>query len=316
MDILFIGTMVVDIRALPIKDSNEWEEKQRIEQIAMSIGGDAANQAIRAAAVGKKVALCAAAGLDNNAIFLCNYLERFGVDISYVSFKKEYSTGTALVLLNDKGERNVFSVKGAHSFLSRDDLPNFEKAGDNIPKAISIGSLFSIPELEKNGLKEYLHEAKNRGILIFSDVGSDKEKKRIKGIEEFLPYIDYFLPSDYESKLLTGADTVQEAAKLLLDKGCRNVVIKCGAKGCYYRTAGGDEHWIKAIRVNPKDTTGAGDCMVGLFASRILDGASIYSACKYATAGASLSTLYTGASEHRIEHKNIMDFMLDNDDDE
>ena len=59
MDVVVIGTVVMDITAKPIAGQNTWKEKQRIEGIRLSTGGDAANQSIRLADLGRSVAVAA-----------------------------------------------------------------------------------------------------------------------------------------------------------------------------------------------------------------------------------------------------------------
>ena len=151
----------------------------------------------------------------------------------------------------------------------------------------------------------------------------DKLKQGLPGITPFLPYIDYFLPSLYDALAMTGASNVQEAAKRYLNCGAKCVVIKCGSEGCYYATgesaAGGFVlkefasgelcGTVPAVKVDPVDTTGAGDCMSALFISRILRGESVRDACRFACAGGSYSTLFLGASAEKLTERRILEWM-------
>ncbi|MCD8241055.1 MAG: carbohydrate kinase family protein, partial [Lachnospiraceae bacterium] len=60
---------------------------------------------------------------------------------------------------------------------------------------------------------------------------------------------------------------------------------------------------------NPVDTTGAGDCMVAVFLTRILAGELFADACSYACAAASYSTLFMGASQIKLNDRKIREFM-------
>ena len=212
MDVLCIGTAVIDIAAYSIADRNLWQEKQRIEKIDMTMGGDAVNQSVRLADLGRSVCLCAAAGNDANGMLLQNLLAKRNVCTDFLVTREEYATGTALVLIGQDGNRNVFSVKGAHSMLEKTDLPDLSQMVSGRPSMISIGSLFSLPLLEKDGLLDYLVQARQFGIRIAADLGSDKLHQGLGGIKAFLPLIDYFFPSDYDALKMTGADSVEEAA--------------------------------------------------------------------------------------------------------
>lgn len=226
--------------------------------------------------------------------------------------KTECATGTAIVLVGESGVRRVFSVKGAHSTLSAEDVPEVGELPESIA-AVSLASLFSMPEFEKNGLLEYLVAAKERGMLVFADLAADKLGLGLSGIREFLPYIDYFLPSLYDILSMTGTETAEDAAKVFHELGTEHVVIKCGEKGCYCSAGtGGFKGWIPAVPVTPVDTTGAGDCMVAVFITRILAGDSMAEACRYACAAASYSTLFSGASTAELSDDRIFRFMQDN----
>ncbi len=296
MDVLCIGSSVVDISAQPVGPSDTWKEKQKISEIKIMVGGDASNQSIRLADIGLSVGLLTCVGADQNGVFLKASLEERGVDTSNMSSKSGLSTGTALVLVSADGERHVFSTLGAHSLLSKADCPYSLLDGIS---AITIAGLFSLPEFERDGLLEYLKEAKRRGILVFSDLATDKLGLGLPGIKRFLPYLDYFLPSLYDAMDMTGGKDAQECAEIYRSLGVANVIIKCGEDGCYYLSED-ISGWAPAVKVSPVDTTGAGDCMCALFISRILKGDDIDRACRYACAGASYSTLFAGASSEKI----------------
>jgi len=107
-------------------------------------------------------------------------------------------------------------------------------------------------------------------------------------------------------------DLARQAASVYLDCGAKHVIIKCGALGCLLAWPAGRAYsffHIPAVRVEPVDTTGAGDCMAALFISRILEGDDMVSAARFAACGASLSTLHAGASGHKLEEKEIRDYM-------
>lgn len=296
VDVLCIGIGVMDITALPIPDPQDWKEKQRLKSITVCVGGDAANQSCRMADRKMKTAIVACIGDDETGASFCSALNKRGVDTGFMAVRKDQATTTAIVLVNQNGERHTFSIDGAHSKLCAEDL----KEAMKIPKkAISLGSLFSMPELEANGLAEICKEARERGELVFADLASDKMGQGLGGIQKLLPHIDYFLPSESDSLEITETDNVEDAAKVFLDCGAANVVIKCGEKGCYYLTET-ENGWVPAVAVTPVDTTGAGDTMVGIFVTRILAGDTIADACRNACEAASNSTLYVGANAGNV----------------
>ena len=82
MDVLCIGSAVMDITARPVGQGETWKEKQRISDIRIQTGGDAANQSIRLADLGLTAALAACVGEDQNGSILRSALEGRGVDTS------------------------------------------------------------------------------------------------------------------------------------------------------------------------------------------------------------------------------------------
>jgi fructokinase len=78
----------------------------------------------------------------------------------------------------------------------------------------------------------------------------------------FLTQCDFFKVSDEEALLLTGADTLEDAAQQLLEKTKAVFAITLGKEGTLLGRDG-KTSIISSIAVNPVDTTGAGDAFVG-----------------------------------------------------
>ena len=292
MKVLCIGAAVIDVLARPIGPQAEWKEKQRISEIAIRAGGDAVNEGIFLAKLGMEPGVNICIGKDTNGGMLCGVLQQSGVDISFVREKEDHPTGTAIVLVDEKAERHIFSVDGAHASICRDDLP--EKLPDGL-QAISLASLFGMDHLEEDGLEDFLINARSLGVLTFADMLSDKYGRGLNGIRHLIPQLDYFLPSDYEAMALTGSKTVPECAAMLRELGAGTVVIKCGGDGVYVCSPD-YQGQIPAMPVKPLDTTGAGDCFAAVFIACTLKGMSAEQACRTACAAASYSTQFAGAS--------------------
>lgn len=294
--VICIGSAVVDITASPVGNEG-WQEKQRIDSIMLGAGGDAVNQSLRLAEEGVPCGICARVGRDANGSFLKGHLAGFGVDVTCLSEQDAPATGTALVLVDHLGDRRTFSVHGAHSELCKEDAASlsallFANRKERTIKALSLASIFSMPRLEDDGLLALLEEAKKQRLIVFADLASDKRGQGLSGVTPFLPYIDYFMPSDYDACRMTGQpdhteESVCAAADIFLALGAGNVVIKCGPKGAYAANKS-EAFWVPAYPVRPVNTTGAGDAMTAFFISKILKGESMQTAAGYACREASL----------------------------
>lgn len=321
--VLVIGSLVLDITASPIGNKNTWAEKQRISSITMQTGGDAANQALHLAGLGLRPYLVSVVGSDENGAFLRAALKKRGVVTDHTAVRDDVSTGTALVLVDEDGQRSTFSVRGAHSTLCNADLSWLTDDILSEFAAISLASPFSMPLLEQDGLLDLLIRAKKMRIPVFSDLASDKRGQGLDGIRAFLPYFDYFLPSLYDAAAMTApasedsirlssdapvSEQAATAAAVYHTFGTANVLIKCGAQGCYVSSPA-FTGMVSAAAVQVVDTTGAGDCMVAAFISRILAGDDVENACRFACAAGSWCTQYPGASAQVISQEAVRGLM-------
>lgn len=302
MKVLSIGLAVMDIAARPVSREMEWQEKQSISEVGIQLGGDAVNQGVFLQMLGMEPGLVICIGSDSTGVMLKGALEQKGVDTSYVRVREGAATGTSLVLIDEKGERRIFSASGAERRLEMEDLPDPVEEG---VKAITLASLFGLDNLERSGLENYLRRARDEGILVFADAVYDKYGIGLEGIRHLLPQIDFFLPSSYEAETMTGKSTPEESAAALKELGVKNVIIKCGAKGVFADT---EEYcgWIPARKVDPVDTTGAGDCFVATFLTGIVKGYSVREAGILACGAASYSTLSLGASTAQLSWEKVL----------
>ena len=97
-------------------------------------------------------------------------------------------------------------------------------------------------------------------------------------------------------------------ADIFLDYGIRNVVIKLGGKGCFFKNTQVSlqlpPHKIKAV-----DATGAGDNFLAGFASEILRGSTPQEALAFANACGAICTTAVGASTALQSREQVLKFM-------
>ena len=296
MKVLCIGLAVMDISARPISQNSVWQEKQSIDEISIQLGGDAVNQCIYLNKLDMEPGLNICIGSDSTGEMLVGALKQQGIDTSQVCIRKDSRTGTSLVIIDDAGERRIFSATGAERLLHMEDLPS--PLPDGL-KAISLASLFGLDHLERDGLDEYLKNARQQGILVFADTIWDKFGVGLKGISHLFPQIDYFLPSYYEAASLMGTDTPEDTAAALRNLGVGTAIIKCGGDGVFVDSPE-FRGQIPAMKVDPLDTTGAGDCFVACFIASMLKGYSVEEACRLSCRASSWSTLSLGASTAKL----------------
>jgi len=90
--------------------------------------------------------------------------------------------------------------------------------------------------------------------------------------------------------------------------GPRVVVVTRGAGGALAR-GGGATVKVDGLRTPVVDTTGAGDCFIGSFLTRLLDGWSLSDTTRFAVAAASLSIGAVGSRSRLPTHAEALDLM-------
>ena len=255
MDCLCFGACVLD----EIEDAN-----------IKNLGGDAANQAVLLRRLGLNAELCAMIGMDNASVQIIDEIQKHSLSNKWIRKTSSYSTTHSLIHLDEHHER-TFTVTGcAHRELRKEDFP-FELLKDC--RAISLGSMFTLHHLEEDGLKEIFESAHQNQCMIFSDTSTDRHHKGLKKVSEFLPLIDYFMPSYNEAAYLTHKTEPDEIAECLLYHGANCVVLKLADKGAaLYRK--NSKIYIPAYDAEPVNTTGAGDNFCAGFIASILCGLS------------------------------------------
>ena len=97
-------------------------------------------------------------------------------------------------------------------------------------------------------------------------------------------------------------------ADVFLEKGVKNVVIKLGGKGCYFKNAY-TELRLPAFPIKAVDATGAGDNFIAGFASEILRGGEVYDALLFANACGAICTTAAGAGTALKSRRQVLDFL-------
>ncbi len=119
--------------------------------------------------------------------------------------------------------------------------------------------------------------------------------------DEMMAMVDTVTPNETEAAALTGVEVVDlesahRAARVLLNKGVRNVIITLGGNGVYC-TDGTREELIERIPVNAVDTTGAGDAFNGGFATALSNGMELFDAVRYGNCTGALSVTKPGTAK-------------------
>ena len=291
-DVICIGLIAANIPIYPVSETILDADVSLVNKMDIIPGGDALNQAIILSRLGRKTGLCGMIGRDVFGRFLSDEIIKNNVDTSAVIVDECGHTASCAVLVQANGSRNFLSFRGANENFSPYDIP-----ADKIfnTRIVSIGSLLALPLLNGSKLTGFFRAAKEHGCITAVDTKHDTYHIGLEGIRESLNYVDYFLPSYDEASFLSGETDIDRIAGFFLEAGVKNVIIKWGAQGCFFRSVN-CKQIIPAVNAETIDTTGAGDNFIAGFLHAVLCGWDIIKCCNYANAVGAISTTKVGAT--------------------
>ena len=97
-------------------------------------------------------------------------------------------------------------------------------------------------------------------------------------------------------------------AEVFLQYGVKNVIIKLGGKGCYFRNKE-ISYSLPAYMIKAVDATGAGDNFLAGFVSELLHGGTVEEALRFANACGAICTTAAGSSAGLKNREQVLEFM-------
>lgn len=258
-----IGAAIVDVMVSPASERVFQTGSTPAEQIVMTYGGDALNEATVLHRLGVPVRLETVLGDDDAGDAVRRRMERVGLDQSAVRTREDLATSVNVVLVKENGERSFLTCPTASQRRLRPEditLP-FPEDVD----ILCLASIFVFPLLKTKELETIFRQAKAQGITVCADMTKRKNNETVADMAPALRYVDYLFPNEEEAMLLTGTQDAHGAARALLEAGVGTVVVKCGGRGCLVMTREREFTLPAVAGVNCVDTTGAGDSFVGGF---------------------------------------------------
>lgn len=265
----------------------------------MNPGGKGANQAVAAARLNGKVTLIAKTGGDVFGREAKKLFQAENLNTEFLFLDDLAPSGIALITVNEQGENCIVVAPGANARLIREDI---DKAAGAIRDAEIILMQLEIP------LDTVLYAAKmaiaaGRKVILNPAPAQPLPP-------ELLSMIYMITPNETEADLLTGIPVTDQssaiaAARVLLSKGIKVVVMTLGSKGALLVT---DElcELIPTVAVQVVDTTAAGDCFNGALAVALCEGTSLTEAVSFANKAATISVTRMGAQASAPYRKEII----------
>ncbi|MGB8958583.1 MAG: ribokinase [Candidatus Aminicenantales bacterium] len=271
---------------------------------AMAAGGKGANQAAAAARAGGRVTFVARVGDDVFGERALANFEADGLDTRFIVRTPGSSSGVALINVDARGENSISVASGANARLSVEDIVKAEAAF--AAADLVLLQLESPPETVEAATRK----AEEKDVPVVLNPAPARPLE-----DGLLRRIAVLTPNEHEAEILSGiavADErgAREAAARLHARGPATVVITLGERGVY-ASASEFEGLIPAFKVDPLDTTAAGDVFNGALAVALAEKASLLDALRFAQAAAAISVTRPGAQPSAPSRAEIEAFLAD-----
>lgn len=268
----------------------------------MGFGGKGANQAVAAARLGGDVMMMTRLGDDVFGDSTLKNLADNGIDTRLCEKVSGTPSGVAPIFVEPSGENSILIIKGANATLTPDQV---DAAEDVLAEC---GLILMQMEIPVETVYRTIEMAARHGITTIlnpAPAAADLDAARLKDL-------GFLVPNETELALLSGMPTETEeqtlaAARALIAKGVRNVIVTLGGRGARIVTAD-DVITIDPVRVDPVDTTGAGDAFIGAFARYYAQTPDAAAAARQAARYAALSITRRGTQKSYADAEGFAAF--------
>jgi ribokinase len=257
-------------------------------EFTMAPGGKGANQAVAAARAGGHVTFVARIGDDVFGDRAISNFQADGIETRFVFRTTGVPSGIALINVDVRGENSISVASGANARLSAGDI---EKADEAFAEADIVLLQLETP---METVRAAARKARDHRVPVILDPAPAGPLD-----DDFLRLIAVLTPNEHEAEFLTGIPVpddsgARKAAVRLRERGVANVVITLGERGAYASSLE-FEGLVPAFKVEPVDTTAAGDVFNGALAVALAEKAPLKDALRFASAAAALSVTRPGA---------------------
>ena len=268
-------------------------------------GGRGANQAVSAARAGGETTFVARVGSDMFGERAIESFKQEGINTDHIVKDPDLPSGVAEIFVDENGHSLVAVASGANMNLSVYDIINAKQV---IMEADIILMQLEVPLKTLEYAAKLANDAGKRFILN----PAPAQQLPIS----LLKKISVLTPNEKEAELLTGIrvedeDSAEDAGRILLSKGVSKVIITLGSQGALVLDSSGSE-LVSGFKINPVDTTAAGDIFNGALAVATAESKNIFEAVKFANAAAALSVAKIGALSSAPNREEILKFMSEN----
>jgi len=311
-NILVVGSinldLIISVDRIP---SREETITSRRPSPTSALGGKGANQALAASklsSASSATSFLCRFGNDEHADALKHTLIEAGVDISGSSIATNSTSGLGIVLLEPDGTASSIVLGGSNAAWDH-STSGMDHLFTSSSSSFSYSAVMLQQEIPDKVNLLVAQGAHNAGIPIMLDVGGEERSLSAA----LVSLIDYIAPNESELHRLTGLPTSTEtqvvtAAKILLDQGCRNVLVTLGDRGSLLIKDDGSILRQPALPIpggKVVDATAAGDAFRAGFMVALVEGRGEEESLLFGAAAGAVAVSKMGAAPSLPNREDI-----------
>nr|WP_314069784.1 PfkB family carbohydrate kinase [uncultured Roseococcus sp.] len=291
--VVCLGNVVAD-HVFRVDEVPQPPSKSQAKAYHLNVGGMAANAAIAVTRLGGRAAFWGRVGGDSNADLLIDGLRSEEIDLTGMRQIAGARSPVSAVLVDRYGERAIMGYRGDGLGTDPSWLP--------LGMLAEAKALLCDPRWPE-GAHVALEEAEKRDIPTVLD-GERSETRLLLDLVPRVRYAIFSVPglTNYGS----GARPPDALRKAVSEGATRMAAVTRGEKSTLWILRGEDTiRETPIFRIEPRDTTGAGDVFHGAFALAMAEGMEMEQAIRFSSAAGALRAR-DGATAHRPELEEFL----------
>jgi sugar/nucleoside kinase (ribokinase family) len=262
--------------------------------------GESCNSVIAMHRLGIKIGWAADFGTDEFSRTILKKLKDEGIDERlFIHHKKSYQRITiSASFTKDRAFITYYDKEPYRLPALMKKLP-FVSAKIMFIPGFYTGSFFSIGSFLVK---------KKKMLIVMDGNHPNSETVEVPAVRKTLEAIDIVLPNAKEVCQMSGKNDIPAAAREL-GRFCPMVIVKDGPNGSWSYNKGKVIH-VPGIKVNPIDTTGAGDNYNAGFLKAYLVGRPLAECLKWGNITGGLSTEALGGPGRKITQEDVKKYLL------
>jgi sulfofructose kinase len=295
-EILGLGCVSYDMLSV-IPEMPDWEAVEYIEGFQVQQGGIAATATVAASKLGAPVEFIGGIARGFQGEFLKDNFRKYGVACDRIRVFEDATSQFTVVLIHKTSGRRTFIInKGVQD---RNELFSGYLDLTGVRFILFDGYYFDTTLRTAKQTRE-------QGVISITDLSQRNFHPRIK---EYLSLIDYPILPELYLRAYFHMDNPLEAGKRMFHPSNKALIVTCGDQGAHIITAEGCD-FVPAFKINPVDTTGAGDVFHGAFAFALWKGYGLREAVTFSSAVSALKCTKMGGQNGIPDFNEVKEFII------